>query len=166
MCSNCTGELQAGTGISGRYQGVPRTIYVREYRVCRCTRGCGWCCCRSEYINVCIAYLHTYVLRTYLVWRTWKLSYLGVVVVVDAINVGGWCCCRHLFRVGTNLLRTYVPGMAYLGVVVHGSSSSSSSSCCFPHTTTYLVRVLKDDDCYTDEGTPPPAHPAHGLTVK
>ena len=32
------GEGQAGTGISGWYHLVPRTIYVREYRVCRSTK--------------------------------------------------------------------------------------------------------------------------------
>ena len=59
-----------------------------------------------------------YVLRTYCVWRTWELSYLGVVVfVIDEIEVGG-CSCTHLFRVVTNLFRTYVPGMAYLRVIV------------------------------------------------
>ena len=63
-------------------------------------------------------------MRTYLVWRTFELSYLGVVavvavvVVVHEINVvGGWCC-MHLFRVGTNVSRTQVPCVAYLGVAV------------------------------------------------
>ena len=60
----------------------------------------------------------TYVLRTYPVWRTWEVSYLGVVVVVDEINVvGGWYCGTHLLRVGTNPLRTYVQSMTYLRVV-------------------------------------------------
>ena len=133
-------------------------------------------------------------MRTYLVWRIWELSHLRV-VVVDEINVfGGWCCCTHLFRVGANLLRTvvvdeiniiggrscrshqygvgtnllhtYVPGMAYLRVVVPGSCCCCGCCCCFLHITKYLLRVLTDDDCNTDEGTPLPAHPAHGLTVK
>ena len=39
MSSNCAGEVQARTGISGWYQLVPRTHYIRQYRVCRLTRG-------------------------------------------------------------------------------------------------------------------------------
>ena len=32
--SNCHGEVPAGTGITGWYQLVPRTMYVRVYIVC------------------------------------------------------------------------------------------------------------------------------------
>ena len=35
--------------------------------------------------------------------------------------------------------------------------------CCFLHITTYLVRVLTDDDCFTDEEAPPPCAPSAWL---
>ena len=38
MCSNYQGDIQAGTGITGWCQIVPRTIYVLVYMVCRGTR--------------------------------------------------------------------------------------------------------------------------------
>ena len=59
-------------------------------------------------------------------------------LLADEINVvGGFCCCTHLFGVGTNLLRT-------------------SHTC-------LVWRTLTDDDCCTDEGTPPPCAPSAWL---
>ena len=88
----------------------------------------------------------TYIWRTYLVWRTWELPYLGVVVVVAVVVdyeinvVGGWCCCTHLFLVGINLLRTYHTCLAwhtwelsYLGVVVVDEINVGGGWCCRAH---------------------------------
>ena len=58
MCSNYQGEVHAGTGITGWYQLVPRTIYVRVYVECRGTR---FTC--SIGINICM--------RTDTLWRTY-----------------------------------------------------------------------------------------------
>ena len=55
-----------------------------------------------------------YCVRMCLVWLTWQLLLMKQML-------GGWWCFTHLFRVGTNLLHTYVPSMAYLGVVLPGS---------------------------------------------
>ena len=74
VCYICTGEVQVGPGFSGWYQLVPRTIYVRDNRVCRRTGGCGWCCCRSGNMN---KYPVTYVCIAYVL----GMAYLGVVVV-------------------------------------------------------------------------------------
>ena len=56
--------------------------------------------------------------------RTWEL-YLGVVVVIDEINVvGGWCCCTHFLLLGliycvrTCLVLCRTWELSYLGVVV------------------------------------------------
>ena len=73
MSSNCAGEVQARTGISGWYQLVTRTIYVPVYMVRRGSRGSPVCyvLVRTWYrTGDSLALLHTLYSRTYIV-RAW-----------------------------------------------------------------------------------------------
>ena len=89
MSSNCTGEVQARTGISDWYQLATRIIHVPVYRVRRGSRGSPVC-----YVLVRTTYKYTFIFQYLAPGALLLLLLLLCAFIYLALMI--FCtCCLH-----------------------------------------------------------------------